>query len=133
MSQAPQGSMGRPGTEFARETGAEPVTEKAPEQSGKARALRLVLSTSYGDPVLERWRPGGTDLAIIGQGSQAYLSLPPRCIGVSYPKTAQQGSLQSLASVRMKGMVRETTRVAESATPARLTKGSSGDGWRRRT
>jgi hypothetical protein len=38
---------------------------------------------SYGDPVLERRRPGGSDLAIIGQGSQADLSLPPSCVGVS--------------------------------------------------
>jgi len=33
----------------------------------------------------------------------------------------------------MKGMVREATRVVESAITARLTKGSSGDGWDRRT
>jgi len=35
MLQAPQGSMRRPGSEFARETGAESATEKAPEQSVK--------------------------------------------------------------------------------------------------
>jgi len=35
MLQAPQGSMRRPGSELARETGAEPVIEKAPEQSVK--------------------------------------------------------------------------------------------------
>jgi len=47
--------------------------------------------------VLEWWRPGGSDLAIIGQGLQAYLSLPPRCVGVSYHKASQQGSSQSQA------------------------------------
>jgi len=36
MLQAPQGSMRRQGNEFTRETDAEAVTEKAPEQSGKA-------------------------------------------------------------------------------------------------
>jgi hypothetical protein len=35
MLQAPQGSMRRLGNELARETGARPVTEKAPEQSVK--------------------------------------------------------------------------------------------------
>jgi hypothetical protein len=49
---------------------------------------------SYGDPVLERRRPGGSDLAIIGQGSQAYLSLSPRCDGVSRLKARHLGSLQ---------------------------------------
>jgi len=39
MLQAPQGSMRRPGNEFARETGARPVIEKAPEQSGKAELI----------------------------------------------------------------------------------------------
>jgi hypothetical protein len=73
--------------------------------------------------VLEWWRPGGTDLAIIGQGLQAYLSLSPRCVGVSEHKTAQQGSSQSLASARMKVVVREAAQVVESATPAGLAKG----------
>jgi len=88
--------MRRPGNEFARETGARPVTEKAPEQSGSSRReLGLVLSSSYGDPVLEWWRPGGTDLAIIGQGLQAYLSLPLRCVGVSYPKQRNKAHLKA--------------------------------------
>jgi len=39
--------------------------------------------SKYGDPVLEWRRPGGSVLAIRGQGSQADLSLPPRCDGVS--------------------------------------------------
>jgi len=46
--------------------------------------------------VLEWWRPGGSVLAITGQGSQAYLSLPPSCVGVSYSKAKQHGSDQSL-------------------------------------
>jgi len=47
---------------------------------------------SYGDPVLEGRRPGGSVSAIMGQGSQAYLSLPPSCGGVSYSKAKQHGS-----------------------------------------
>jgi len=45
--------------------------------------------------VLEWRRPGGSDLAEIGQGSQAYLSLPPSCGGVSYSKAKQHGSHHS--------------------------------------
>jgi len=41
--------------------------------------------------VLERRRPGGSDLAIIGQGSQADLSLPSSCEDVSYSKAQQLG------------------------------------------
>jgi len=40
-------------------------------------------ASSYEDPVLEWWRPGGSVLAITRQGSQADLSLPPSCDGVS--------------------------------------------------
>jgi len=68
---------------------ARPVTEKAPEQSGRRLTLSGDIGViqsrcgSYGDPVLEWWRPGGSVLAIRGQGSQADLSLPPMCDGVS--------------------------------------------------
>jgi len=76
-----------------------PVSEKAPEQSGSANARQKVAQAadggSYGDPVLEWRRPGGSDLAIIGQGSQADLSLPPSCVGVSYSKAKQHGSHHS--------------------------------------
>jgi len=61
--------------------------EKVPEQSGSDRRWRSYSSHrvrcgSYGDPVLEWWRPGGSVLAERGQGSQADLSLPSRCLGV---------------------------------------------------
>jgi len=65
-------------------------TDKAPERSGQADAEHVLLTQldarSYGDPAQERWRPGGAVLAITGQGSQAYLSLPSGCPGVSYSK-----------------------------------------------
>jgi len=66
-------------------------SEKVPERSGKTNAREDVCASSskqarMGDPVLERRRPGGSVLAEKGQGSQAYLSLPPRCDGVSYSK-----------------------------------------------
>jgi hypothetical protein len=67
-----------------------PVTEKVPERSGMADAnvelRKVTLRRSYGDPVLEWRRPGGSDLAIIDQGSQADLSLPSSCLDVSYSK-----------------------------------------------
>jgi len=40
--------------------------------------------------VLERRRPGGSVLAITGQGSQADLSLPPYRWGVSYSKLSDE-------------------------------------------
>jgi len=66
-------------------------SEKVPERSGKTNASGEVCASSvdagsYGDPVLERRRPGGSVLTVRGQGSQADLSLPPRCDGVSYSK-----------------------------------------------
>jgi len=64
--------------EIEREIAALSVTEKAPEQSGKPTrgwSAQAVLFSSYGDPVLEWWRPGGSGLAVTDQGSQAYLSL----------------------------------------------------------
>jgi len=72
------------------------VSENAPERSGQADACQDVHESGsnaspYGDPVLEWWRPGGSVLAITRQGSQAYLSLPPSCVGVSYSKAKQQG------------------------------------------
>jgi hypothetical protein len=59
------------------------------------KAAQAAQCSSYGDPVLEWRRPGGSVLAIIRQGSQAYLSLPPSCVGVSYSKAKQHGSHQS--------------------------------------
>jgi len=63
-------------------------SEKVPERSGKTNARQDVCASGsrqarMGDPVLERRRPGGSVLAKKGQGSQADLSLPPRCDGVS--------------------------------------------------
>jgi len=61
----------------------------------------------YGDPVLERRRPGGSDLAEINQGSQAYLSLPSGCTDVSYSKAQQQGLRQGSGSARTNEMITE--------------------------
>jgi len=84
MLPRPQGLNQQPGSKLAYKTAAESATEKDCRSNlASRRELRLVLSSSYGGPVLERRRPGGTDLAIIGQGSQAHLSLPPGCVGVS--------------------------------------------------
>jgi len=59
-------------------------------------SAKAARSRSYGDPVLERRRPGGSVLAIIRQGSQAYLSLPPSCDGVSYSKAERQAHIIGL-------------------------------------
>jgi len=67
--------------------------------------------------VLERRRPGGSDLAIIGQGSQADLSLPPRCKGVSYLKQSDKAHIRARDSVRTNGMVWESVKAEEMTTP----------------
>jgi len=69
-------------------------------------------------------RPGGTDLAIIGQGLQAYLSLPPRCMGVSHSRQCIKAHIIAWDSVRTNEMRRKSTRVEESPTPPELAKGA---------
>jgi len=67
-----------------REIAALSVTEKAPERSGKPTRVLVCessLLSSYGDPVLEWRRPGGSGLAVTDQGSQAYLSLAAKLRG----------------------------------------------------
>jgi len=85
----------------------------------------VLASNSYGDPARERRRPGGSDLAEIGQGSQADLSLPSGCQGVSYSKARRLGPHRSSGSVRTNEMTRETARAVESATSPGPTKGPS--------
>jgi len=57
------------------------VTENAPERSGK-RTLdsflrKHIVAHSYGDPVLEWRRPGGSDLAITVRGRKHTLVCRP--------------------------------------------------------
>jgi len=90
-------------------------SEKVPERSGQTDASgclrKQFIARSYGDPVLERWRPGGSVLATKGQGSQAYLSLPPHCEGVSYSEAKQLGPHQEL---RIREDERDGTGIGES-------------------
>jgi len=86
----------------------------------------------YGDPVQERWRPGGSVLAIIGQGSQAYLSLPPGCVGVSYTKAKQQGSHQSWGLREDQADGREIGESRGNGHPTLASERPSGDGVCRR-
>jgi len=62
---------------------------------------------SYGNPVLERWRPGGSVLAVSGQGSQADLSLPPGCPGVSRQRQGIGPWTRAWESARKNGMTRD--------------------------
>jgi len=92
----------------------------------KQRCLRKQLGVrSYGGPVLEWWRPGGSVLAISGQGSQAYLSLPPGCDGVSESKQNNTAHIKVRASVRTNGIARKSARAVESVTPPEPSKGPS--------
>jgi len=98
-----------------------------------SKELRSVTpSRSYGDPVLEWWRPGGSDLAIIDQGSQAYLSLPPSCVALATLKHSNKAHIRVRDSVRTNEMARKSARAEESVTSPELSKGDSGDGVRRR-
>jgi hypothetical protein len=88
----------QPGNRFAK---LPPYPRLKRPQSNLVKPTRELLHasgrrSSYGVPVLVWRRPGGSGLAITNQGSQAYLSLPPSCFGVSYSKAQQQGSPQSL-------------------------------------
>jgi len=67
-------------------------------------------------------RPGGSVLAIIEQGLQANLSLPPSCNGVSYSRQCSKAHIIAWDSVRMKAMGRESTRVEETPTTPELAK-----------
>jgi len=75
-------------------------------------------------------RPGGTDLAIIGQGLQADLSLSPSCMGVSQSRQCIEAHIIAWDSVRTNEMGRKSTRVEESPTPPELTKGPPATGVR---
>jgi len=79
---------------------------------------------SYGDPVLERCRPGGSVSAIMRQGSQAYLSLPPSCYGVATLKQGSTACIKAQDSVRKNGIAWESVRTEESATSPELAKES---------
>jgi len=63
--------QGAPLRDLVREMAALSVTEKAPEQSGKPTRVLVCessLLSSYGDPVLEWRRPGGSVSAVMRQG-----------------------------------------------------------------
>jgi len=66
-------------------------SEKVPERSGKTNARKDVCASSpmhcsYGGPGAGVEAAGRLCPCRKGQGSQADLSLPPRCDGVSYSK-----------------------------------------------
>jgi len=89
QASAPAPKTAQPVTEKVR-SGAilrKPTSAETLEQSSKP-------ATRMGDPVLERWRPGGSVLALRGQGAASNLSLPPRCFGVilKHQPTARPGS-----------------------------------------
>jgi len=77
---------------------------------------------SYGDPVLEWRRPGGSVSAVMRQGSQAYLSLPPSCYGVATLKQGNTACIKAQDSARKNGIAWESVRTEESATSPELAK-----------
>jgi hypothetical protein len=111
MLQAPRGSMRRPGSEFARETGAEPVTEKAPRAIWKADASPLHESECrllvWGTRC---WSGGGREALAWPKQVRGCSKpqLPPGCVGVNETKVSRQGSHQSLAFREDEGDGRES-------------------------
>jgi len=69
-------------------------------------------------------RPGGSVLAIIEQGLQANLSLPPSCYGVATLKQGSTACIKAQDSVRKNGIAWESVRTEESATSPELAKES---------
>jgi hypothetical protein len=117
---------------FAPEDSPQPGLKRPPERSGQADATSYPAQAglsvgSYGSPVQERWRPGGSVLAITEQGSQAYLSLPSGCLGESDRKQSN-GSHQQLGTREANEMEREPAKAAESSTSPEFTKAFSSNG-----
>jgi len=71
-------------------------------------------------------------LAITYQGSQAYLSLPPSCQGVSYSKAKHHGLQQLKDSVRKNEIAWKSVKTEENATSPELAKDVSREGGVRR-
>jgi len=96
-----------------------------PDKANAPWAADLSVSQdgSYEVPVLEWRRPGGSGLAKTDQGLQAYLSLPPRCPGVSRERW-DVGPWGGMGAVRQNEVTRERTKVRESAASPRSTKGA---------
>jgi hypothetical protein len=65
---------------------------------------RLIRRLGMGTRCRSGRRPGGSDLAIIGQGSQAYLSLPAGCVAVSQSRQSIKAHVKAWDSVRTKAM-----------------------------
>jgi len=79
-----------------------PCSEKIPERSGRstrARCLRKqTRRRSYGDPVLERWRPGGSVLAITDRGRKHTLAC--RQVAMALANRKQGNRLTSELRIR---------------------------------
>jgi hypothetical protein len=119
--QVPRGSIVTASKAFAPQKSPNLCLKRRRSNPDKPTLDRIVcasklFSGSYGDPVLEGRRPGGSVSAIMRQGSQAYLSLPPSCGGVSYSKQSSTAHITAQDSVRKNGMAREPTRVEEIVT-----------------
>jgi len=79
-----------------------PCSEKIPERSGKIDASKVSAqadpSRSYGDPVLERWRPGGSVLAVTDRGRKHTLAC--RQVAMALANRKQGNRLTSELRIR---------------------------------
>jgi len=85
-------------------------------------AQAVYRNRSCGDPVLERWRPGGSVLAIMGRGHKHTLACRPVTRALATTKQSNKAHITAQVSVRTKGTVGESARAEETAIPPELAK-----------
>jgi hypothetical protein len=78
--------------------------------------------------VLERRRPGGSAIAVMGRGRKHTLACRQVARALATPKQSSMAHMRAQDSVRKNGIARESARAVESATPPKLAKGLPGDG-----
>jgi hypothetical protein len=81
-------------------------------------------ATRMGDPVLERWRPGGSVLAVRGQGVASIPELAAKLPWREIEASTHGGAWES---ARKNEMARELARAKESTTSPKPTKDRLGD------
>jgi hypothetical protein len=112
------------------------VTEKAPEQSGKPTRVLVACESrgqlsSYGDPVLEWRRPGGSGF---GHNRPVVASRPKTCrqvaMAIANNKQSSMAHVIAQDAARQNADGRDPTQVGESASSPELTKASPATGQR---
>jgi len=128
--QVPRGSNGR----LTKRPSKQAVLQKSPDlclkrsrsNPDKADARQTSRNNdecgSYGDPVLEWRRPGGSAIAVMGRGRKHTLACRQVARALATLKQGSKAYITSLDSVRKNEIARESMRIEESATSPELAK-----------